>query len=133
MAGVNKVILIGNVGKIDIHESGGRPPVVNLSLATSSKRKSGETGEQIEITEWHNVVAFGKLAEIIKAYVIKGSKVYIEGSLKTEKYEKDGITRYTTKIIANNMQMLSGKSDAAPSEHKQDNSIPYDFGDSLPF
>lgn len=133
MAGINKVILIGNIGKIDIHESGGRPPVVNLSLATSSKRKSGETGEQIEITEWHNVVAFGKLAEIIKAYVVKGSKLYVEGSLKTDKYEKDGITRYTTKIIANNIQMLGSKSDTLSEAPKQDNAIPYDFGDAFPF
>lgn len=102
MAGINKVIIIGNVGKVEVRSSGGGLTVANLSVATSEKWKDKNTGNDTERTEWHNIVYFGKVAEIIGQYVTKGSKVYVEGSLKTEKYDKDGVTHYATKIMGRN-------------------------------
>lgn len=110
--GVNKVILIGNLGKdpeISQTPSGGA--VTNITVATTDSWKDKQTGEKKETTEWHSVVFFNRLAEIAGEYLKKGSKVYIEGSLKTEKYQDKatGTDRYSTKIIANEMQMLDGK------------------------
>ena len=114
--GVNKVILIGNLGKdpeVRYMPSGGA--VANITVATSDSWKDKQTGEKKESTEWHSVVFFNRLAEIAGEYLKKGSKVYIEGSLKTEKYQDKatGADRYTTKIIANEMQMLDGKGGSA--------------------
>lgn len=109
--GINKVILVGNCGKdpeTRYMPSGGA--VTNISVATSESWKDKQTGETKENTEWHNVVFFNRLGEIAGEYLKKGSQVYIEGRLKTEKYEKDGVTRYMTKIIASEMQMLGGRS-----------------------
>ena len=157
--GVNKVILIGNLGKdpeVRYMPSGGA--VANITVATSDSWKDKQTGEKKESTEWHSVVFFNRLAEIAGEYLKKGSKVYIEGSLKTEKYQDKatGADRYTTKIIANEMQMLDGKggsadysaaqgSSAAPggsSQHRsneskggsaaQENKFE-DFDDDIPF
>ena len=110
MRGVNKVILLGNVGndvESKVMPSGGT--VVNFSVATSESWKDKNTGEQKEAVEWHRCVCFGKLAEIIAQYVKKGSKLYIEGSLRTRSWEKDGAKRYATEIVVSEMQMLDGK------------------------
>lgn len=109
--GVNKVILIGNLGQdpdTRFMPSGGA--VTNVSLATSESWKDKTTGEPTERTEWHRVVFFNKLAEIAGEYLKKGSKVYVEGSLRTRKWQdKDGQDRYTTEIVADQMQMLDGR------------------------
>lgn len=108
--GVNKVILIGAVGKDPEQKSlpsGGM--VVNFSLATSESWKDKQTGQQQEVVEWHKLVSFGKLAEIIAQYVKKGSKLYIEGSLKTRSWEQDGAKRYATEIVVSEMQLLDSK------------------------
>lgn len=108
--GVNKVILIGNLGADpDTRYTGSGTPVCTLSLATSESWMDKQSGQRQERTEWHRVKVFGKLAEICQEYLRKGRQVYIEGSLRTDKYTgKDGIERYSTDIIANNMQMLGG-------------------------
>ena len=109
--GVNKVILIGNLGKdpeTRYLPSGGA--VANVTVATSESWKDKQTGEAKERTEWHNVVFYQKLAEIVGQYLKKGSQVYIEGSIRTRKWQdKEGHDRYTTEIIANEMQMLGGR------------------------
>ncbi len=108
--GVNKVILVGNAGadpELRYLPSGA--PVANLRLATSSSWKDKQSGEREERTEWHRVVFFNRLAEIVRDYVHKGSQIYVEGSLRTRNYEKDGQTHYSTEIIANEMQMLGGR------------------------
>lgn len=109
--GVNKVILIGNLGKdpeVKYFPSGGS--LCNVTLATSESWKDKQTGEQKEKTEWHNVVFNDKLAEIAGQYLKKGSKVYVEGSLRTRKWQdKEGNDRYTTEVRVQDMQMLDGK------------------------
>jgi len=109
--GINKVILVGNLGndpETRYLPSGGA--VTNVSLATSSAWKDKNTGQEQEKTEWHRVVFFNRLGEIAGQYLKKGSKIYVEGSLRTNKWQdKDGHDRYTTEIIANEMQMLDGK------------------------
>jgi len=115
MASVNKVILVGNLGKDP--ESRYMPngdAVVNITLATTDTWKDKGTGEKKEATEWHRVVFFRKLAEIAGQYLKKGSQVYIEGSLKTRKWEKDGHTNYTTEIVADSMQMLGSRQGMGP-------------------
>lgn len=109
--GVNKVILIGNLGKdpeVRYFPSG--DAVANATVATTETWKDKQTGEQKEATEWHNVVFPGKLGEIAGKYLKKGSKVYVEGSLRTRKWtDKEGKDRYTTEIRVQDMQMLDGK------------------------
>lgn len=109
--GINKVILIGNLGRapeVRYTSSGGA--VANLALATSESWKDKETGEKQERTEWHRVSMFNRLGEIAGEYLKKGSKVYIEGKLKAKKWtDKDGNDRYTTEIIASEMQMLDSR------------------------
>lgn len=111
MAGINKVILVGNLGNDpDVRETTSGI-VCNISVATSESWKDRD-GNRQENTEWHRVVAFGKLAEIMEEYLRKGSKVYIEGKIRTEKWtDKDGVERYTTKVYADNMQMLDSRRD----------------------
>lgn len=106
--GINKVILIGNLGADpDTRSTAGGNAVTNLSLATSETWRDKQSGEMNEKTEWHRVVMFSKLAEIAGEYLRKGSKVYIEGRLQTRKWQdRDGNERYTTEIVANDMQML---------------------------
>ena len=110
--GINKVILVGNLGNEPEHRvlpSGGG--VTNLSIATSESWKDKSTGQMQERTEWHRVVFFNRLAEIAAEYLRKGSKVYIEGSLRTRKWQdQSGQDRYTTEIVANEMQMLDSRS-----------------------
>jgi single-strand DNA-binding protein len=108
--GINKVILVGNVGQdpeTRYMPNGGA--VTNLSIATSDSWKDKNTGDQQERTEWHRVVFYQRLAEIVAEYVKKGSKVYVEGSLRTRSWEQDGVKRYATEIIASEMQMLDGR------------------------
>ena len=110
--GINKVILIGNLGQDpETRYMPSGDAVTNIRLATSETWKDRNTGEQQERTEWHSVVFFGKLGEIAGQYLRKGSKVYIEGSLRTRKWQgQDGNDRYTTEIRANEMQMLDSRS-----------------------
>ncbi len=109
--GVNKVILIGNMGKDpDIRYMPSGAAAANCSLATSESWRDKNTGEMQEKTEWHNIVFFGRLAEIVGEYCKKGSKVYVEGRLQTRKWQdKNGNDRYTTEIVANEMQMLDSR------------------------
>ena len=110
--GVNKVILVGNLGndpETKYMPSG--DAVTNLSVATSESWKDKKTGEQKDRTEWHRVAMFGRLAEIAAEYLRKGSQVYIEGKIRTRKWQdQQGNDRYSTEVIANEMQMLGGRS-----------------------
>ena len=117
--GVNKVILVGNLGKDpEVRYSPGGQAVANVTIATSESWKDKNTGEKQERTEWHRIVFFGRLAEIAGEYLKKGSQIYIEGRLQTRKWQdKEGKDRYTTEIVANDMQMLGSRSGAGmPSE-----------------
>lgn len=108
--GVNKVILIGNAGgNPELRSTGSGSAVANLTLATSESWKDKQTGEQQDRTEWHRLVFFGRLAEIAGDYIKKGSKLYIEGSLRTRKWEKEGVDHYTTEIVVAEMQLLDSK------------------------
>ena len=111
--GINKVILVGNLGNDpDVKATQGGTTITTISVATSEQWKDKQTGQAQERTEWHRVKFFGRLAEIAGQYLRKGSQVYIEGSLRTDKYtDKNGIERYSTDIIANEMQMLGGRGD----------------------
>ena len=112
MAGLNKAMLIGNLGRDpEIRYSQQGTAMVNFSIATSEQWNDKNTGEKQEKTEWHRVVAFGKPAEILEKYLSKGSKVYIEGRLQTRNYEKDGQTHYTTEIVVREFQFLGGRQD----------------------
>lgn len=115
MSSVNKAILIGNLGKDpEIRYLPNGDQVCNITLATSEKYKDKSTGEAKENTEWHRVVFFGKLAEVCGQYLQKGKKIYVEGRIRTNKWQdKDGIDRYTTEIIGNEMKMLGGKDDGS--------------------
>ena len=145
--GINKVILVGNLGadpETRYMPSGSA--VTNLRLATNERRKDRQSGEFTDVTEWHRVVMFDKLAEIAAEYLRKGSQVYVEGKIRTNKWQdKDGNDRYTTEIIANEMQMLGGRGGgggsfgggssqqgggggSAPPEPATD-----DFDDDIPF
>lgn len=118
--GVNKVILIGNLGadpEVRFMPSGGA--VANIRLATTEFWKDRQSGEPQERTEWHRVVLFGRLGEVAKDYLRKGSRVYVEGRLQTRKWQgQDGQDRYTTEIVANDLQMLDRRegAEAGPSE-----------------
>ncbi len=121
MASVNKVILIGNLGRDpELKSLPSGQPVANFSIATSEKWKDKSTGETKEQTEWHNIIMFGKLAEIAGQYLKKGSSVFVEGRLQTRKWQdKNGQDRYTTEIIANEMKMLGGRGDQSGSQPAQ--------------
>jgi len=131
MAGVNKVILIGNLGKdpeVRYLDSG--VAVANFSLATTENYKNKE-GERVSQTEWHNIVLWRGLAEVAEKWLKKGSSVYIEGKIRTRKWEdKEGNTRYSTEILGDNMTMLGGKpsSEGAPATTQEQ-----DSKDDLPF
>lgn len=108
--GVNKVILIGNLGKDpEVKYFPNGDAFCNITIATSESWTDKQSGEKKERTEWHNAVFTKKLAEIAGQYLKKGSKVYVEGSLRTRKWEKDGQDRYTTEVVVQDMQMLDGK------------------------
>ena len=111
MASVNKVIIVGNLGRDpEIRYMPSGDAIANIAVATSYKSKDRNTGEQKETTEWHRISFFGRLAEIAGQYLKKGSSVYVEGRLQTRKYtDKDGVEKYATDIIAETMQMLGGR------------------------
>ena len=152
--GVNKAIILGNLGQDpDVRYTAGGAAVTNISVATAESWKDKETGQQQERTEWHRVVFFGRLAEIAGEYLRKGSQVYLEGRIQTRKWQdKEGQDRYTTEIVANEMQMLGSRSggsanyDSAPADNgmNQDpgndttapaakDSVADDFDDDIPF
>jgi len=108
--GINKVILVGNLGgDPETRYTPSGTAITSIRIATSESWKDKNTGEQQERTEWHRVDFFGRLAEIAGEYLKKGRQVYVEGKLRTDEYEKDGVKRYSTKIVADEMQMLGGR------------------------
>jgi single-strand DNA-binding protein len=133
MSGVNKVILVGRLGKdpeVRNLESG--VTVVNFSMATSEAYKDKTTGDRKEVTEWHNIVLWRGLADVAAKYLHKGDMVYIEGKLKTKSWEKDGVTRYSTEIVGDNMTLLSPKpGGGGSSDYSKSTSSP-DTGASAP-
>jgi single-strand DNA-binding protein len=147
--GVNKVILVGNLGKDpEVRYMPSGSAAANVALATSESWKDKQTGEQKERTEWHNIVFFGRLAEIAGEYLKKGSQIYVEGSLRTRKWQdKSGNDRYTTEIVANEMQMLGSRggsggggsgsynqdSGNAPASSSSSSGAGMDFDDDIPF
>lgn len=141
--GVNKVILVGTTGRdSEVRYTQSGSAVANVSLATSEQWKDKQTGEKQERTEWHNVVFFNKLAEIVGEYVKKGQQLYVEGSLRTRKWQdKNGVDRYTTEVVANTMQMLGGRQAAKESVQRDNDqhgigeppSGVDDFVDDIPF
>ncbi len=151
--GVNKVILIGNLGNDpDVRYTASGAAVANISLATAESWRDKESGEQQERTEWHRVVFFGRLAEIVAEYLKKGSQIYVEGRLQTRKWQdKEGKDRYSTEIVANEMQMLGSRSgggsnqsydQSPPDDNTSSGSKPQktaakpkddDFDDDIPF
>jgi len=141
---LNKVTLIGSCGKDPesrFFPSGDRQ--VTLSLATSERWKDKQSGERKEKTSWHNLAFNGKLADIVDQYVKKGSKIYVEGKIDYQEWEKDGVKKYMTRIVVDNMVMLDSKSEgqaqgSAPAQQQAKpapaNGAPYnDFDDSIPF
>jgi len=139
--GVNKVILVGHLGKDpEVRYTADGKAITTLALATSESWRDKTSGEKVEKTEWHRIVAFGKLAEIMGEYLLKGSLAYFEGKLQTRKWQdQSGQDKYTTEVVANQMQMLGGKGDKpaapkqegfrkpkpAPEEDFKDDDIPF--------
>ena len=148
MASVNKAIIVGNLGKDpEVRYTASGEAMCNITVATSENWKDKATGERKELTEWHRISFFGKLAEICGQYLKKGSQVYVEGSIRTRKWtDKDGQERYTTEIRGDEMKMLGSKSDGgqrnqdseptdyapAPAKNKPKPSFD-DLGDDIPF
>ena len=148
MASVNKVILVGNLGKDpDVRYTPGGAAVANFSIATNERWK-GKDGNTEERTEWHNIVVWGKLAELCKEYLAKGRTVYIEGRLQTRSWDdKEGKKRYTTEVVAQTLQFLdrrgsaetgprpsaSGASNESPAPSNSDGPPPFDESDDVPF
>ncbi|MAO33730.1 MAG: single-stranded DNA-binding protein [Flavobacteriales bacterium] len=132
MAGINKVILVGNLGKDpEVRHLDNGVAVANFSLATTENYKNKE-GERVSQTEWHNIVLWRGLAEVAEKYLKKGANIYIEGKIRTRKWEdKDGITRYSTEILGDNMTMLGGKSSLENKTEQTSESE--DPQDDLPF
>ena len=113
MAGINKVILIGRLGNDpEVRYTPDGTAVANFSIATSDEWTDKATNEKRERTEWHRIVAWRRLGEICGEYLSKGRQVYVEGKLQTKSWEKDGVTRYTTEIVASDVQFLGGKEPA---------------------
>jgi single-strand DNA-binding protein len=143
MSGVNKVILLGRLGKDpEVRNLENGATVANFTMATSETYKDKTTGERKEITEWHNVVLWRGLAEIASKYLHKGDQVYIEGKLRTRSWEKEGVTRYTTEVLGDNMTLLgskpagsaSGDRTTQPTSQPASNfSAPPNTSDDLPF
>lgn len=140
--GINKVILIGNCGADpEVRYSASGSAIANITLATSETWKDKQTGQPQERTEWHRVVFFNRLGEIVGEYLKKGSKVYVEGSLRTRKWQdKNGQDRYTTEVVASEMQMLDSRGSAQAQGGQQPAASPTpqstaadDFDDDIPF
>lgn len=138
MASVNKVIIVGNLGRDpEVRYSADGAAICNVSVATTSQWKDKASGDRREETEWHRVVFYGRLAEIAGEYLKKGRSIYLEGRLKTRKWtDKDNIERFTTEIVADQMQMLGGRDDAAGGggggNYGGGRSGGGDYGDSAP-
>ena len=116
MSGVNKVILVGRLGKDpEVRNLENGVSVANFTMATSETYKDRTTGEKKETTEWHNIVLWRGLAEVTQKYLHKGDLVYIEGKLRTRSWEKEGVTRYITEVVADNMTMLGSRSGGSNS------------------
>ncbi|MCW8918007.1 MAG: single-stranded DNA-binding protein [Gammaproteobacteria bacterium] len=128
--GINKVIIVGNLGKDpEVRYSAGGAAIANLTIATSEQWTDKQSGQKQEKTEWHRVVMFNRLGEIAGEYLKKGSQVYIEGKLQTRKWQdNNGQDRYTTEIVANEMQMLGGRSGGAADFTPSQGSGSYDGG-----
>ncbi|MBR0574480.1 MULTISPECIES: single-stranded DNA-binding protein [Pasteurellaceae] len=144
MAGINKVIIVGNLGNVpEMRAMPNGEAVATISVATSTTWKDKTTGERREETEWHRIVFFRRLAEIAGEYLHKGSKIYVEGRLKTRKWQdKNGIDRYTTEIIGDNLQMLDSRGEQthqttqAISSNTSQQPVPPpidNFDDEIPF
>ena len=141
--GINKVILVGNLGRDpETRYMPSGNAVTNVSVATSMSWKDRDSGEQKDRTEWHRVVFFNRLAEIANEYLRKGSKVYVEGELRTREWEREGQKHYTTEVVANEMQMLDnrgdmpvGNTEANPTSTTSNftSRPPEDFDDDIPF
>ena len=138
--GVNKAIILGNLGQDpEVRYSQGGKALCNLSIATSEKWKDKDSGEDQERTEWHRIVAFGRLAEVMGEHLHKGSQVYIEGKIQTRKWQdRDGNDRYTTEIVANDMQMLGSRQGGNPQsggaqQNRQEEQPQEEFDDDIPF
>lgn len=140
---INKAIIIGRLGRDpEVRYAQSGAAVTTFSVATSEKWKDKNSGEMQERTEWHRIVAFGKLGEICGEYLAKGKQVYIEGRLQTRSWEQDGVTRYMTEIVANDMKMLEPKGSSAggggyrdtkPSNDYPEPSYPEPADDDIPF
>ena len=123
MSGVNKVILVGRLGKDpEVRNLENGATVANFTMATSESYKDKTTGDKKEITEWHNIVLWRGLAEIAQRFLHKGDLVYVEGKLRTRSWEKEGVTRYTTEIIGDNMTMLSSRGGSGGSSNEMSTS-----------
>lgn len=135
--GVNKVIILGNLGnEPETRYMPNANAVTNISIATSESWKDKQSGQNQERTEWHRVVFFNRLAEIAGEYLKKGSKVYIEGSLRTRKWQdQSGNDRYTTEIVASDMQMLDGRGDSKHDDYRYEPPAQQggEFDDDIPF
>ena len=136
MASINKAILIGNIGHdLEVKTSGSGVAILNFTLATS-RRFKGSDGEVQTETEWHRICAFGRTAEVIGQYCRKGSSIYVEGRLRTREWEKDGVKRYTTEIIAENIQLLDKRADGDQSTANKPATAPAQSqptNDDIPF
>ena len=129
MAGVNKVILVGRLGNDpEVRYTQDGSAVASFSIATSDEWKDKETGDKKERTEWHRIVAWRKLGEICGEYLSKGRQVYVEGKLQTRSWEKDGVTRYTTEIIASDVQFLGGRESGGAAPQNQSGARGTDVG-----
>lgn len=135
MKGLNKTLLIGNLGADpELRYTSAGKKVVSVGLATNETWKDRVSGEKMERTEWHRVVFFDRLAEIVSEYANKGSQIYVEGKLRTNKWQKDGVDRFTTEILVNDLQLL-GRSFESPTprptnvlhEPKAKEKDPFDF------
>ena len=145
-SGINKVILLGNLGQDpEVRYTAGGVPIANVSIATSNSWKDKNSGELVEQTEWHRIVFFNRLAEIVEQYLKKGSKIYVEGQLRTNSWEdkNTGEKKFRTEVVAREMQMLSSRGemnlqnqensgvDQTP-QNSQEDSVPWDDED-IPF
>ncbi len=130
---VNKAILIGRLGKDpEVRYTPDGTMVTNFNLATDEQWKD-KNGEKVQKTEWHRIVTFGKLAEICGNYLVKGKLIFVEGRIQTRSWEdKDGVKRFTTEIIANNMQMLDSKGQAKADEPSSDSTSSHSASNSAP-
>ena len=130
---INKAILVGNLGKDpEVRYTPGGTAVANFTIATTERWKDKTSGEMKEQTEWHRIVAWGRLGEICGEYLSKGRQVYIEGRIQTRSWEKDGVTRYTTEIVAQEMKMLGSKDTGNAYRPSEPNAAPEYSGPPLP-